>query len=60
MKIESLCLVPLTDRPFNAETPLAALLEKVTPNHLFYVRNHFDVPQISAAQWHLASQKSLV
>lgn len=54
MKIESLCLVPLTARPFNAETPLAALLEKVTPNHLFYVRNHFDVPQISVEQWRLS------
>lgn len=54
MKIESLCLVPLTDRPFNAETPLAALQENVTPNHLFYVRNHFDVPNISAEQWRLS------
>jgi DMSO/TMAO reductase YedYZ molybdopterin-dependent catalytic subunit len=54
MKIDALCLTPLTERPFNAETPLAALLENVTPIHLFYVRNHFDVPQIDAQQWRIS------
>lgn len=44
-------LIPVTERPINAETPHAALREKVTPAELFYVRNHFDVPMTEARGW---------
>lgn len=40
-------------KPFNAETPLPALAEPVTPTRLFYVRNHFDTPRIEARAWRL-------
>jgi DMSO/TMAO reductase YedYZ molybdopterin-dependent catalytic subunit len=43
---KSLKLKPVSDKPFNAETPFAALRSKVTPSDLFYVRNHFDVPSL--------------
>ena len=39
-------LVTLTERPWNAETPRAALEERLTPNGQFFVRNHFDVPEV--------------
>ena len=54
MKTEPLKLVPVTTRPLNAETPHPALLDEVTPTDLFYVRNHFDAPQIAAGPWMLA------
>lgn len=46
-------LVPVTEDPYNAETPLSSLLEDVTPLDLVYVRNHFDVPQLDATNWSL-------
>lgn len=39
-------LVPLSKRPFNAETPEGVLDEFFTPNDLFFVRNHMPVPRI--------------
>lgn len=39
-------LVTLTERPWNAETPRAALQERLTPNGQFFVRNHFDMPEL--------------
>ena len=41
------------ERPFNAETPIAALAGRVVPNELFYVRNHFDVPELFVDEWRL-------
>ncbi|MDH3471622.1 MAG: sulfite oxidase [Acidimicrobiia bacterium] len=46
-------LLPVEQDPFNAETPLAALDAAVTPNDLFYVRNHFAVPSAQEALWRL-------
>ncbi|MGH8103044.1 MAG: sulfite oxidase, partial [bacterium] len=46
-------LKPIEQRPFNAETPLEALAEPITPTPLFYVRNHFDVPRLNADTWRL-------
>ncbi|MCV4940180.1 hypothetical protein OFC17_35935, partial [Escherichia coli] len=35
-----------TQKPFNAETPNSVLLDSfITPNDLFYVRNHLPVPR---------------
>lgn len=43
----------LGQAPFNAEAPLGELPGLLTPNPLFYVRNHFAVPQLDAAAWRL-------
>ena len=41
--------------PFNAGAPLEALRAAFeTPTELFFARNHAPVPEISAAEWHLA------
>lgn len=39
--------------PYNAETPLAALIEPITPTAAFYVRNHFPVPALDAGNYRL-------
>lgn len=43
----------VTKRPFNAETPLAALAQPQTPLDLVYVRNHFDIPKLDSESWKL-------
>lgn len=40
----------LTARPCNAETPGEELADYITPNELFYVRNHMWVPETPAEQ----------
>ncbi|KAK1487923.1 hypothetical protein CABS01_12798 [Colletotrichum abscissum] len=40
-------LITLTPKPRNAETPVEGLADSyLTPNELFYVRNHMWVPQV--------------
>jgi DMSO/TMAO reductase YedYZ molybdopterin-dependent catalytic subunit len=40
--------------PLNAEAPMSALNgAEITPNAQFYVRNHFSVPALDAADWQL-------
>jgi DMSO/TMAO reductase YedYZ molybdopterin-dependent catalytic subunit len=46
-------LIPRTENPLNLETPLAALERFITPNDLFYVRNHFPMPTLDASTWRL-------
>src|SRR6267142_2508683 len=43
----------VTATPENSETPLEEVRSWVTPNRLFFVRNHFDVPVIDLATWRL-------
>jgi DMSO/TMAO reductase YedYZ molybdopterin-dependent catalytic subunit len=43
----------VTERPFNAETPRAALRPRWTPNDAFFVRNHFDAPRVNAEAFYL-------
>lgn len=43
----------VTQQPYNAETPLSALAQEVTPTPLFYVRNHFAVPQLAETGYQL-------
>jgi DMSO/TMAO reductase YedYZ molybdopterin-dependent catalytic subunit len=43
----------ITVSPENSETPLDSVASWVTPNRLFFVRNHFDVPSVDAATWEL-------
>ncbi|MCJ1296408.1 hypothetical protein MMC34_007974 [Xylographa carneopallida] len=42
-----------TDRPCNAETPASELTTFVTPNQLFYVRNHLWVPRLDESSYTL-------
>jgi DMSO/TMAO reductase YedYZ molybdopterin-dependent catalytic subunit len=44
----------VTAAPENSETPLESVRSWVTPNRLFFVRNHFQVPPIDLATWRLA------
>ncbi len=46
-------LVELEAQPYNAEAPLQALAELITPTPLFYIRNHFDQPSIDPSRWRL-------
>jgi DMSO/TMAO reductase YedYZ molybdopterin-dependent catalytic subunit len=39
--------------PFVAGTPLERLEGYLTPNHLFFVRSHFDIPAIQSTDWSL-------
>jgi len=50
---KKLALVPIETSPFNAETPMQALSEPLTPSQLFYVRNHFEMPHIDEGTWRL-------
>src|SRR5437588_3432224 len=43
----------VTAVPENSETPLENIRSWVTPNRLFFVRNHFDVPALELADWQL-------
>lgn len=45
--------VPVTQEPYNAETPRDALLEDTTPVGVHFVRNHFSVPRLDASTWRL-------
>src|SRR5260370_17500649 len=43
----------VTAIPENSETPLEAVRSWVTPNRLFFVRNHFEVPALDPGTWSL-------
>src|SRR5262249_14937743 len=43
----------VTAFPENSETPLESIQGWVTPNRLFFVRNHFNMPTINTAEWRL-------
>ncbi|HVA48639.1 MAG TPA: sulfite oxidase [Pirellulales bacterium] len=44
----------VTVEPENSETPLDAQSSWVTPNRLFFIRNHFPRPQIDLDTWRLS------
>ncbi|HYO49813.1 MAG TPA: sulfite oxidase [Chloroflexia bacterium] len=46
-------LVVVKHKPFNAEAPLSALREAVTPLKHFYLRSNFDVPSLDPDGWRL-------
>jgi len=46
-------LITVSERPRNAETPLAALIHPVTPSDLFFIRSNFDVPVLDVDAWRL-------
>ncbi len=39
--------------PENSETPLEKVNGWVTPNRLFFVRNHFEMPELDPVRWRL-------
>ncbi|MCI0335008.1 MAG: sulfite oxidase [Planctomycetes bacterium] len=43
----------LSTTPENRETPLADVPSWVTPNRWFFVRSHYETPEIDVAQWRL-------
>lgn len=47
-------LIVRENHPVNLESPFELLEGLITPNHLFYVRNHFPVPQIDVRNYELA------
>jgi hydroxyacylglutathione hydrolase len=47
-------LVVWTEEPLNAETPLDLLAgEPLTPNQLFFIRNHGPIPEVDPASYRL-------
>jgi len=42
-----------TRNPFNAEAPLATLTDFITPNEIFFIRNHLPVPRIKPEEYRL-------
>jgi DMSO/TMAO reductase YedYZ molybdopterin-dependent catalytic subunit len=46
-------LVQIEERPKIGETPQDTLKSWITPNPLFYVRNHFDTPTVDETTWRL-------
>lgn len=46
-------LIIVNQEPLNAECPLREQAGPVTPNHLFYIRNHFPIPAGTASDWRL-------
>ena len=47
-------LVPIADQPLIGETPRPALQSWLTPNSVFYVRNHFPTPSVDRSSWKLS------
>ncbi len=50
---QSTALITIDSVPYVGETPPVALQSWLTPNPLFYVRNHFDIPSVDTATWRL-------
>ena len=50
----SIGLIPRSISPENLEAPIMALNTWITPNHLFYVRNHLNSPVLSPNTWELS------
>lgn len=46
-------LVPLAGRPLNYESVRSTFTTRVTPIERFYLRNHFDVPDVDVEKWRL-------
>lgn len=46
-------LIARQQNPDNLEFPFASLNTFLTPNNLFYVRNHFAAPNLDAGAWRL-------
>jgi DMSO/TMAO reductase YedYZ molybdopterin-dependent catalytic subunit len=47
-------LIQLSERPLNYESVRATFTTRLTPLDRFYLRNHFDVPEMDPKAWRLA------
>lgn len=52
-------LVARQREPENLESPCSIFDSFLTPNHLFYVRNHFETPELHADSWRLSVEGDL-
>ncbi len=52
--LEELEMILRRDRPLNLEAPRQALGSWLTPNNLFYVRSHYDNPDVNLSDWRVA------
>src|SRR2546425_4230561 len=46
-------LLRLTERPPNYESVRSTFTTRITPVDRFYLRNHFDLPNVDVAKWRL-------
>src|SRR5207253_4238209 len=46
-------LIRRTERPLNYESVRSTFTTRITPVEKFYLRNHFDIPQVDVAKWRL-------
>ena len=46
-------LLKMAERPLNYESVRSTFTTRITPLDKFYLRNHFDVPQVDARAWRL-------
>src|SRR5437763_14972393 len=46
-------LIRRTERPLNYESVRSTFTTRITPVERFYLRNHFDIPEIDVARWRL-------
>lgn len=46
-------LITIEENPYNAETPLRELARVITPTELFFVRSHFDIPDLDPSTYRL-------
>ena len=46
-------LIPVSNDPSCYEAPNSVLDSLITPNNLFYIRNHFSVPRVNISTWSL-------
>src|SRR5215470_10291631 len=42
-----------TERPLNYESVRSTFTTRITPTERFYLRNHFDLPQVDVKRWRL-------
>ena len=47
-------LIRRTERPINYESIRSTFTTRLTPIERFYLRNHFDIPDVDVAKWRLA------
>src|SRR5690348_6205261 len=43
----------MTERPLNYESVRSTFTSRITPTERFYLRNHFDLPQVDPKAWRL-------
>jgi sulfite oxidase len=46
-------LIRRTERPMNYESVRSTFTTRITPLERFYLRNHFDMPEVDVAKWRL-------